>query len=83
MTVKQNKDYADLREALRAQGGNYDEEKISRAFEYCVTMHAGQKRWTNEEYYIHPVSVAKILVSLGMDTESIVAALLHDVVEDT
>lgn len=83
MTAKQNKDYADLREALRAQGGNYDEEKISRAFEYCVTMHAGQKRWTNEEYYIHPVSVAKILVSLGMDTESIVAALLHDVVEDT
>lgn len=65
------------------QGGNYDEELISRAFEYCVTMHSGQKRWTNEEYYIHPVSVAKIIISLGMDTQAIVAALLHDVVEDT
>ena len=65
------------------QGGNYDEGLISRAFEYCVTMHSGQKRWTNEEYYIHPVSVAKIIISLGMDTQAIVAALLHDVVEDT
>ena len=83
MTGKQKKDYTALHKGLEEQGGVYDEELIKRAFEYCVTMHSGQKRWTNEEYYIHPVSVAEIIISLGMDTQSIVAALLHDVVEDT
>ena len=75
--------YNDLKKCLEAQGGSYDEELIKNAFDYCVTMHAGQKRWTNEEYYIHPVSVAKIIISLGMDSQSIAASLLHDVVEDT
>lgn len=83
MTGKQKEDYISLIKALDDQGGVYDKELISRAFEYCVTMHSGQKRWTNEEYYIHPVSVAKIIISLGMDTQAITAALLHDVVEDT
>lgn len=75
--------YNDLKKCLEAQGGSYDEELIKKAFDYCVTMHAGQKRWTNEEYYIHPVSVAKIIIALGMDSQSIAASLLHDVVEDT
>lgn len=83
MTAKQRKDYLDLQKSLKEQGGVYDEELIRRAYDYCVTMHSGQKRWTNEEYYIHPVSVANIIVSMGMDTASIAAALLHDVVEDT
>ncbi|MBR4761026.1 MAG: bifunctional (p)ppGpp synthetase/guanosine-3',5'-bis(diphosphate) 3'-pyrophosphohydrolase, partial [Clostridia bacterium] len=68
---------------MDAQGGSYDNALIERAYEYCVTMHKGQKRWTNEEYYVHPVNVAKIIISLGMDSQSIVASLLHDVVEDT
>ncbi len=83
MTDKQLSDYKELEECLEAQGGNYDIDLIKRAFEYCVTMHAGQKRWTNEEYYIHPLSVAKIIISMGMDSRSIAACLLHDVVEDT
>ncbi len=83
MTDKQLSDYKELEECLKAQGGNYDIDLIKRAFEYCVTMHAGQKRWTNEEYYIHPLSVAKIIISMGMDSRSIAACLLHDVVEDT
>ena len=83
LTGKQKKDFLDLIKGLDAQGGTYDKELIGRAFDYCVTMHSGQKRWTNEEYYIHPVSVAKIIISLGMDTQAIVASLLHDVVEDT
>ena len=64
-------------------GGKYDYKLIKKAFEYCVLKHDGQKRWTNEDYYIHPFNVALIIVSLGMDSESIAAALLHDVVEDT
>ena len=83
MTDKQLADYEELKECIRAQGGSYDEDLIKRAFEYCVTMHSGQKRWTNEEYYIHPLSVAKIIISMGMDSQSVAACLLHDVVEDT
>ena len=73
----------DLLECMKTQGGSYDVPLIKKAFEYCVQYHEGQKRLTNEEYYIHPYNVAKIIVTLGMDSQSIAAALLHDIVEDT
>ena len=77
------RDYNALLECMKNQGGSYDTELIEKAFNYCVDHHLGQKRLTNEEYYIHPFNVAKIIVTLGMDSQSIAAALLHDVVEDT
>ncbi len=77
------RDYNKLLECMKIQGGSYDVELIEKAFNYCVDHHLGQKRLTNEEYYIHPYNVAKIIVTLGMDSQSIAAALLHDVVEDT
>ncbi len=77
------RDYAELLECMKKQGGSYDTTLIEKAFNYCVDHHLGQKRLTNEEYYIHPFNVAKIIVTLGMDSQSIAAALLHDVVEDT
>lgn len=80
---EKQKRYNELLECLEKQGGNYDIALIKKAYDYCVECHKGQKRWTNEEYYIHPFHVAKIIISLGMDTQSIAAALLHDVVEDT
>ena len=83
MTEQQERDYRDLIEKMKEFGGNYNTELVKKAYEYCVTAHEGQKRYSNEDYYIHPVNVAKIIVSLGMDSESIAAALLHDVVEDT
>ncbi len=83
MNAEQMRDYNDLTEQMKASGGVYDEALIKKAFEYCTEKHAGQKRWTNEDYYIHPYNVAKIVVSLGMDSQSVAAALLHDVVEDT
>ena len=61
----------------------YDREMIKKAFDLCVLAHSEQKRFSGEPYAIHPISVAKIIISLGMDSESIAAALLHDVVEDT
>ncbi len=61
----------------------YDKALITKAFEVAREAHSGQKRVSGEQYIVHPVSVAKILIELGMDTESLVAALLHDVVEDT
>ncbi len=80
---EKQKRYNELLECLNKQGGNYDIGLIKKAYDYCVECHKGQKRWTNEEYYIHPFHVAKIIISLGMDSQSIAAALLHDVVEDT
>ncbi|MBR5473570.1 MAG: bifunctional (p)ppGpp synthetase/guanosine-3',5'-bis(diphosphate) 3'-pyrophosphohydrolase [Clostridia bacterium] len=77
------RDYNALLECMKNQGGSYDIALIEKAFNYCVDHHLGQKRLTNEEYYIHPFNVAKIIVTLGMDSQSIAAALLHDVVEDT
>lgn len=77
------RDFNDLLECMKNQGGSYDIALIEKAFNYCVDHHLGQKRLTNEEYYIHPYNVAKIIVTLGMDSQSIAAALLHDVVEDT
>lgn len=83
MNEKYKKDYDGLLKLLDEQGAVYDIKLITKAYELCVMAHEGQKRWTNEDYYIHPLNVAKILVSLGMDSQSIAAALLHDVVEDT
>ena len=77
------RDYNVLLECMKIQGGSYDVKLIEKAFNYCVDHHLGQKRLTNEEYYIHPYNVAKIIITLGMDSQSIAAALLHDVVEDT
>ena len=83
MTSVELKNYNDLVEQMNNQGGNYDYNLVKKAFECCVKAHKGQKRYSHEDYYIHPYNVAKIIVSLGMDSQSIAAALLHDVVEDT
>ena len=77
------KHYNELYDCMVKVGTNFDFDMVKKAFELCVTAHEGQKRLSKEDYYIHPFSVAKIIVSLGMDSQSIAAALLHDVVEDT
>ena len=56
---------------------------IERAFKFAETAHAGQKRKSGEPFIAHPVEVAIILAGLHMDAETIVAALLHDTIEDT
>lgn len=83
MNAEQQKNYEKLYKQMQDLGGSYNYDLVKKAFEYCVEKHQGQKRYTNEEYYIHPFNVASIIVSLGMDSESVAAALLHDVVEDT
>ena len=61
----------------------YDLSKIISAYEFAAKAHEGQKRSSGQEYIIHPLAVANILLNLGMDTDTVCAALLHDVVEDT
>ena len=83
MTEIELKNLNELKKVMENYGGNYDYEMVEKAFNLCVTAHAGQKRVSGEDYYYHPFNVAKIVISLGMDSQSIVASLLHDVVEDT
>ena len=61
---------------------NYDNEKINNAVQYAIKMHEGQFRQSGEPYVSHPIAVATIVAQLGLDTDSICAALLHDTVED-
>ena len=75
--------YEELLTALKQSDKTYDIEKIQRAYECAARFHDGQFRQSGEPYISHPVSVALILVGLGMDTDCLCAALLHDVVEDT
>ena len=74
---------AALREAISESEKNYDTAAIEKAVAFSVRAHAGQRRNSGEDYVCHPLQVACILVELGMDSETVTAALLHDVVEDT
>ncbi|MBQ7324649.1 MAG: bifunctional (p)ppGpp synthetase/guanosine-3',5'-bis(diphosphate) 3'-pyrophosphohydrolase [Clostridia bacterium] len=60
----------------------YDFDKIKKAYLFAAKLHEGQFRVSGEPYILHPVAVAENVAQLGMDTDSICAALLHDTVED-
>src|SRR5690606_2301774 len=60
-----------------------DLQRIEKAFRFAEQAHSGQKRKSGEPYVNHPVAVAAILADLQMDATTLVAAILHDVVEDT
>ncbi len=72
-----------LMDAIQASGRSYDLEMIERAFHTADEAHKNVKRRSGEPYICHPLAVARLVLDLGMDSESIAAALLHDVVEDT
>ncbi len=85
LTVQQTTESAvvALKEAIAKSEKTYDMAAIDRAIAVACEAHEGQCRYSGESYVCHPLCVATILVGLGMDSETIVAALLHDVVEDT
>ena len=72
-----------LCEAIRASGKSYNMDMITKAYELANKAHNGVCRRSGEPYICHPLAVARLVLDLGMDSESIAAALLHDVVEDT
>src|SRR3990167_8546232 len=60
-----------------------DEELIAKAYEFAKRAHEGQKRLSGDPYFVHVFETAKTLARLGMDARTIIAGLLHDVLEDT
>ena len=72
-----------LTEKIKASEKPYDLDKITAAYDVANEAHAGVKRSSGEPYITHPIAVACILLEFCMDTDTICAALLHDVVEDT
>ena len=81
--VVQISTFEELEHIIAESGKEYDLPLIRSAYELANDKHQDQRRRSGEPYIIHPLSVAAILVGLGMDTESVIAGLLHDVVEDT
>lgn len=75
--------YAEFRQLAADSGRQYDLDELDAAYVLADRAHAGQNRRSGEPYVSHPVAVATILLDLGLDTAALVAALLHDVVEDT
>ena len=80
----QAEELANLLKVCSEHIDNVDNDLISRAFKLSYLMHDGETRASGEPYYMHPLEVAYIIArEIGMDDVSIVAALLHDTVEDT
>lgn len=83
MAVRNGQSYEELLELIHGTEREFDMEMIDKAYRLANGAHEGQMRLSGEPYIIHPLAVACILVELGMDSESVVGGLLHDVVEDT
>ena len=75
--------YAELIASVRKYHPSADISLIEKAYHVAYEAHKGQNRKSGEPYIIHPLCVAIILADLELDKESIVAGILHDVVEDT
>ena len=68
---------------IRSYHPNLNESLIQKAYILSKTAHGNQKRHSGDPYFSHPLAVAEILIDLKLDQQSIITALLHDVVEDT
>lgn len=75
--------YEELTKRIRSYNPNFDEDLLSRAYRFGLWAHRNQQRQSGEPYYEHCMNVALILADMRMDTTTIAAGLLHDVVEDT
>ena len=75
--------YQALENKIKAYNPSLDTQRLFDAFSFADEAHTGQLRKSGEPYIIHPLAVAEIVAELELDTDSIIAALLHDVIEDT
>ena len=75
--------YEQLEKRVLENNPNADTARLRSAFEYADQHHGGQLRKSGERYITHPIAVAEIVADLGLDLDSVIAALLHDCIEDT
>ena len=73
----------ELFDALKNSSRDYNIERIRQAYEFAYIAHENQTRKSGEPYIVHPTSVAMILLDFDCDTDTIIAALFHDIIEDT
>ncbi len=75
--------YAGMKNAIKKYTPYVDMERVNAAYEYAASQHEGQIRKDGSPYIIHPLAVAQIVAEMGLDTDAILASLLHDCIEDT
>lgn len=73
----------ELVDRVKAYQPDASEDELNKAYVYAVMKHGQQLRHSGDPYFAHPVSVAGLLTDLKLDQSTIIAGLLHDVVEDT
>jgi len=74
---------AEILEEIKKNNLKIDEDLVMSAYEFANESHVGQYRKSGDDYILHPVEVVKILMNMKMDTETLAAGFLHDIVEDT
>ncbi len=75
--------YQALEDRIKSYNPTVDTQRLFDAFSFADSAHSGQLRKSGEPYIIHPIAVAEIVAELELDIDSVIAALLHDVIEDT
>ena len=75
--------YESLLQKIKDNCSNVDIDVVKKAYDLACEAHKNQRRESGEPYVTHPIDVATILIEMGMDTSTVVAGLLHDVIEDT
>ena len=78
-----NPELEPLLKTLKKYHSKDNADLVSKAYAVAKKQHLGQKRRSGEDYITHPLAVATILADIGMSSETLAAALLHDTVEDT
>lgn len=76
-------DFQEYYNKIIALNDEYDKDNLKEVFEFARDAHKGQKRKSGEDFFIHPAEVSLILAAMKMDEETIIASMLHDVIEDT
>lgn len=81
--IKYNDRFSELQQLMTESYSPEEQALVQKAYDIASEAHKDQRRYSGEPYIMHPVAVARILFDLGMDYQTIIAAILHDTVEDT
>ena len=75
--------FSDLKQELLTYLSPEQIRQVYTAYQFAAKAHSGQQRHSGDPYISHPIAVAKILAQMRMDVQTLIAAILHDVIEDT